>query len=121
MTTTTTAKKNPPKAHQDLMGAEYLASRELAAVGGFWIEFAQQLGEIQQQQVDWWLTDMAQSASRLGETSAPTEVFLDHMSRRVNHTMEGATQVSNLWSKEFDRTLTLHRRLWAPYLSQDRG
>lgn len=104
-----------PTLTQELGSAEYLASREIAALGGFWLEFAQQLGEIQQQQLDWWLADLQQSAEKMVAAQGPVEVIADHLQRRLRHTLEGTSQVANLWSKELDRSLTLHRRLWRPF------
>lgn len=112
--TTTSAK--PPSGGDSLAGAEYLANRELAAVAGFWFEFADELGRIQQRQFEGWLADVQHSAMRLSEADAPTEVVADHLQRRINHAMEGASEVSALWQRELERSISVHRRLWTPFL-----
>ena len=105
------------RASEDLVGAEYMAGRELAAVGGFWIEFLDQLGEIQRQQFDLWVEDTQQSVSRLTQATPPVEVLMDHVNRRIGHLVEGSSQVAALWAKEAERSQAVHRRLWDPYLN----
>ena len=102
---------------EDLVGAEYVAGREAAAVGGFWLEFFDQLGDIQRNQFDLWLEDTQESMGRLSRADAPAEVFLDHLSRRIGHLVEGTSQVAALWAKEAERSQAVHRRLWDPYLN----
>ncbi len=100
----------------DIAAAEYLASREMATVGGLWFEFADEVSRIAQQQTQWWLEDMQSSMEKLAQAQAPSEVLLDHMRRRVDHNMQALSEVGALWNKEVERSLKVHRRMWAPYL-----
>ena len=105
------------RVDEDLLGAEYVAGRELAALGGFWFEFAERLGQIGEQQSRWLMEDLELSAERLRENVAPAEVAMDHLSRQVGHWLEGASATAELFSSEAERAFAVHRRLWAPYLS----
>jgi len=108
---------NKRRVSEDLVGAEYVAGREVAALGGFWLEFFDQLGEIQRQQFDLWVEDTQESVSRLTQATPPAEVFMDHLNRRIGHLVEGSSQVAALWAKEAERSQAVHRRLWDPYLN----
>lgn len=99
-----------------IAGAEYLSGEELATQAGFWLEFAERMSDIHQQQLDWLMADWEQSAQRLLRADAPGDVALDHASRRVRHCMDGAAQMLELWRKEVDRSMDAHRKLWAPFL-----
>ena len=67
------------RVDEDFLGAEYVAGRELAALGGFWFEFAERLGQIGEQQSRWLMEDLELSAelrkSLLHEKSTRTELF----------------------------------------------
>lgn len=102
---------------QEATGAEYLATREMTEGVGLGLAFLERIGQIQRQQFEWFVEDYGTSFRRLGEMSSPFEVWVDHVSRRMQHATEGARQLIDAATRGSSDLDSTHRQLWSPFAS----
>jgi hypothetical protein len=90
---------------QELLGAELLASRELAeGAGSFW-DALERGGAIHQHQIQLFVNDYAQFADELIRSRNPAAVptaVLEHFGRRLEHLSAGWAETGELLREEFN-------------------
>ena len=94
-------KNNSRLIGEELLGAELLASRELAESAGSLWETLERGGQIQQQQLNLLCKDYLQYVEELANPFAVPQATARLLQRRVTHVGDGWQAFGNLLQEEF--------------------